>query len=135
MIASMATISPPWDEVERLARSGASEADNADMQQFVEQRTQPGESVVIWGSAADHRLAERAAVENLSPFPSGLVLVSASEVDRALDSLEQAGGTKVFIPETTAGEGRGPVIAHLLTRGYEPVRGTGHGELTMFERS
>ncbi len=134
MIASIATISPPWQEVERLGRSGASEADNAEFQRFVEQRTEPGESVVIWGSAADHRLAERAGVENRSPFNTALVLVSPGEVDRALDALEQAGGTKIFLPGAPPGEKPGSLIAYLLAEAYRPVGGTVHDELVMFER-
>jgi hypothetical protein len=134
MIASIATISPPWDEVERLGRSGASEADNAEFQRFVEQRTEPGENVVIWGSAADHRLAERAGVENLSPFNLVLLLASPREVDRALDALEHAGGSKVFITGAPPGEQPSSVIEYLLAHGYRPAGGTVHGDVVMFER-
>jgi hypothetical protein len=133
MVASIATISPPWQEVERLSRSGASEADNAAYQRFVEQRTEPGESVVVWGSAADHRLAERAGVENLSPFNTALVLASPTEVDRALEALERAGGTKVFITGVPPGEQPGSVIEYLLAHGYEPAGGSVHGDVVMFE--
>ena len=137
MIASIATISPPWDEVERLSQSGASEADNAEMQRFVEQRTEPGESVLVLATAADHRLAERAGVANVSPFNTALVLLSPREVDRALDALEQAGGTKIFINQANPpepGTKPGSFFGYMLDQGFRPVGGTLQEEQVMLER-
>ena len=137
MIASIATISPPWDEVERLSHSGASEADNAETQRFVEQRTEPGESVLVLATGADHRLAERAGVANVSPFNTALVLLSPREVDRALDALEQAGGTKIFINQANPpepGEEPGSFLGYMLDQGFRPVGGTLQDEQVMLER-
>jgi len=136
MIASIATISPPWDEAERLSRSGASEADNAEMQRFVEQRTEPGERVLVLATGADHRLAERAGVENLSPFNTALVLLSPSEVDRALEALKEAGGTKIFINQANPpppGEEPGSFLGYMLDQGFRPVGGTLQDEQVMLE--
>lgn len=137
MIASIATVSPPWQEVERLGRSGAAEADAANVQSFVERRTEPGEAVLVLGTPTDHRVAERAGVENVSPFNTALVLFSPREVDRALDALDREGGTKIFLAQPGApepGSEPGSLVAYLLAQGFRPVGGTIYDPVVMFER-
>jgi hypothetical protein len=136
MVASIATISPPWQEVERLGRSGAAEADVPEVQRFVEQNTEPGEKVLLLGTPTDHRIAERAGVQNVSPFNSALALFSPREVDRAISALEREGGTKVFLSQAPTGREHGPdlVARALLSAGFKPAEGGIYDRLVIFER-
>jgi hypothetical protein len=140
MVAAIATFPPPWTQVERLSRSGSAVYDVPGVQRFVDERTDPGEAILLFGTLADHRVAERAGVVNVSPWNNALSILSEREVLRALDALEQEQGSKVFLNRgpDPVGPGllndRGPVPALLRARGYEHVVGDLDSQLAVFER-
>jgi hypothetical protein len=139
MVASIATFPLPWTQVERLSESGSPVNELPEVQRFVEERTDPGEAILLLGTRTDHRVAERAGVLNVSPWNYWLSLFSERDVDRALDALAQAGGSKVFLDQRTDPlrlgllSDRGPVTGLLRARGYRQV-GDPDGQLALFER-
>jgi len=98
------------------------------VQRFVDANTTPGEHVLIIGTSLDHRVAERAGVVNTSPFFSPVALLSAREVNRAIDFLGDEGGTKVFespLSNALIAHHQFPEIERILRqRGFAPVRHT-----------
>jgi hypothetical protein len=96
MISSLDRVSPPWRQVDRITTGGPGANDLLPAQRYVEAHTGPDEQVLIIGKSLDHRVAERAGVVNVSPLNDITSLISPTEADRALDELEDAGGTEVF---------------------------------------
>ena len=94
--------------------------------QFVESWTHPGEDILLIGTTPDHLVADRAGVVNVSPLNGFTSLLSPAEADRALDQLEDAGGSEV-IEGASALPPRGiafgiPELATILRqRGYQLV--------------
>jgi hypothetical protein len=95
MIASVARIPAPWQQVDRISSNGSHPLDLTAETDFVRARTHPGESVLIVSTLLDHRVAERAGVENVSPWGT-LAFYSPREVNWALDNLRHAHGEKIF---------------------------------------
>ena len=139
MIAAIATFPTPWQQVDRLSASGDLGAGPAE-ERFVEANTRPGEPILLWGAAPDHRTAERAGVDDVSPWNDAIELLSEREVGRALDALDQAQGSKIFMRPV------GPLIADLLGRrgpvaplltdaGFRPVSADPESRLELWERT
>ena len=140
MVAAITTVPLPWEQVERLSETGRAVNDVPAAQRFVEQRTSPGEPILLFGTPTDHRLAERAGVTNVSPWNSAKSLFSERDVLRALDSLEQEEGSKVFLRQVHPLEkillrDQGPVVELLRVHGFEQVVGDRNSRLALFERS
>jgi hypothetical protein len=135
MVAAVTTFPLPWKQVERLLQTGPAVNDVPAEQRFVEDRTKPGESVVILGTPTDHRVAERASVSNVSPWNSMISVYSERDVFRALDALEREGGSKVFLTRTDPLSGhRAPdsLARILVARGFERVADNSRGELRLW---
>jgi hypothetical protein len=96
MVSAIGRASPPWRQVSRLSQGGQRQYDMPKAQRFIEEHTVPGEHVLVIGTPVDHRLADRAGVDNVSPLNGLLALVSSVEADRALDQLRAENGTQVF---------------------------------------
>lgn len=128
MVSVIDRVSPPWRQVDRITTGGPGANDLLAAQRYIEANTEPGDPVLIIGTSLDHRLAERAGVENVSPLNDFTALVSPSEANRSLDQLEDAGGTEVFESMTTPAADGGKSVfripefgAILLARGYRLV--------------
>jgi hypothetical protein len=140
MVAAIATFPPPWTQVERLSQSGAAVYDVPEVQRLVDERTDPGEAILLFGTLTDHRIAERAGVLNVSPWNYWLSLFSEREVRRALDALEDGQGSKVVLNQGTDRlglgllEDRGPVPVLLRARGYKRVVWDPDSQLAIYER-
>jgi hypothetical protein len=96
MIAAIDRIPAPWSQVSRLSESGLAVNDTPNAQRFVEANTDPGDHVLIIGTPLDHRLADRAGVQNVSPLNGYISLLSPAEADRSLDELDASGGNEIF---------------------------------------
>ncbi len=128
MVSAVDRVSPPWRQVDRITTGGPGANDLLAAQRYIQANTEPGERVLIIGTSLDHRLAERAGVENVSPLNDFTALVSGSEANRSLNQLEDAGGTQVFESMTTPPREGGKTVfripefgAILLSRGYRLV--------------
>jgi hypothetical protein len=129
MIAAVARAPAPWNEVDRIFHSGPHILDLLPEQHFVAANTSPGETVLLINTSRplvvvglDHRVAERAGVSNASPFPPN-AFFSPSEVDFALDNLDDDGGTKVFERLQASGSPEaGPFMQILKERGFRLVK-------------
>jgi hypothetical protein len=135
MVAAITTFPLPWEQVERLSQTGPAVNDVPAEQRFVEDRTTPGESVLIFGTPTDHRVAERAGVSNISPWNSLISLYSERDVLRALDALEREGGSQVFLIRGAPGSGARPVARVLAAQGFQPVAENPRGELRLWRES
>ena len=136
MIASIDRFPLPWQQVDRIGADGTARFDNVEQQRFIEERTEPGEKVLILGWELDHRIAERAGVQNVSPFFGVPALLGPNETERAIDQLEDAGGERAFVrilrPDYTIPSDdliAAEVDAELRERGYvvvtrDPATGT-----------
>ncbi len=127
MVAAIDRFPAPWKQADRLSAGGEAVNDQPAVQRFVDAHTTPGEHVLIVGTRLDHRVANRAGVVNSSPFFSGFwSLLSAREVNRAIDFLDQDGGRKVFdyVPSPNfVTSGVFPEVAQVLRqRGFVAVR-------------
>ncbi len=97
MVSALGRFPPPWRQVDRLSDSGTPIYDLSEAQRFVESRTDPGEKILLIGTPLDHRVAERAGVENVSPWGGGgSALISAQELNRAINNLKDEDGSKLF---------------------------------------
>ena len=83
---------------------------------FVESWTHPGEDILLIADPSDHLVADRAGVVNVSPLNGITSLLSPAEADRALDQLEDAGGS-VVIERTSC-----PAAGRLLRSEYLSLR-------------
>ena len=95
MVGTIGRISPPWRQIDRLNETGHP----LSLQRpaaYVAAHTVPGEHVVIIGPEAEHLIADRAGVVNSSPLNGLTALFGPSEANRALDQLDDEGGTQVF---------------------------------------
>jgi hypothetical protein len=127
MVSAIARVSPPWRQIDRLADGGVAVNDQLAAQRYVEANTHPGEHVLIIGTTLDHRVADRAGVVNVSPVNGITGLIVPDEANRAIDQLEEAGGTEVFESVSDAPGSGGLVFkipefaAILRERGYRLV--------------
>jgi hypothetical protein len=130
MISAIDRVSPPWRQVSRISTAGPGANDLLPAQRFVAAHTSPREDVLIIGTTLDHRVADRAGVVNVSPLNFVTSLISPAEADRALDQLEDDGGTQVFesvaIPEWAA---------ILRARGYRLVAADPDSGLRLWRRA
>jgi len=135
MVAAIDRFPPPWQQVSRIAKSEESHFDNYDEQRFIEERTEPGERVLILGWELDHRIAERAGVVNVSPWFGAQALLGPNETKRALDQLAEEGGDTAFLriarrDYVAYDEGLGRRVAEALRErgyvrvGWDPISGT-----------
>jgi hypothetical protein len=141
-ISALDRVSPPWRQVDRLSTGGHGANDLLGAQRFVEANTEPGEPVLIIGTTLDHRVAERAGIENVSPLNDLTSLISPAEADRSLDQLEEAGGTEVFESVSSSPEAGGglffriPEFAAILrARGYRLVGADPESGLRLWRRA
>jgi hypothetical protein len=119
MVAAIDRFPPPWQQLDRLTAGGEAVNDQPDAQSFVDTHTAPGAHVLLLGTPLDHRIAERAGVVNESPVFDVFALLSALEVDRAINFLEDDGGRLVF--ERVSREL--PEVAQILRqRGFHRLR-------------
>jgi hypothetical protein len=129
MVACIGRLSPPWSQVDRLSGDGHPLEVQGPID-YVEANTSPGEHVLIIGATADHLVADRAGVVNVSPINGPTALFSPAEVDRALDQLEEDGGTQVF-DGAAALQGFARI---LRVRGYAVVGIDTHDDLRHWQR-
>jgi hypothetical protein len=125
MIAAIDRFPSPRAQIDRISQEGQLLSLAAE-ERYVATQTRPGEKILLIGAALDHRVAERAGVENVSPLDGVITLISPREANRAVDALENAGGSQVF--ETVSAQPPGqlafdvPEFATILReRGYRIV--------------
>ena len=138
MVAAITTFPLPWKQVDRLSDAGPAVNDAPAEQRFVEGRTTPGEPVLILGTPTDHRVAERAGVSNVSPWNGILSIYAERDVLRALDALEHARGSKVFLVGAGGwilGSDPDAIARVLVARGFERVVKNPRGQLILWERA
>jgi hypothetical protein len=138
MVAAVTTFPLPWKQIDRLSQPGPAVNDEPAEQRFVAARTTPGEPVLIIGTVGDHRVAERAGVVNVSPWNSILSLFSDGDVRRALDQLDRARGSKVFLldPADAIVASDPAAIAHVLVaRGFQRQDKNPQGKLVLWQRA
>ena len=140
MVAAIATFPLPWQQIERITTPGPAVNDVPAVERFLEERTSPDEAIVLLGAPSDHRVAERAGVNNVSPWNSAVSVFSEREVLRALAELEEGQGTKVFlrpagalVEELLADSG--PVAEVLASRGFKRVAADRDGQVVLWRRS
>ncbi|MSO40680.1 MAG: hypothetical protein EXQ70_02060 [Solirubrobacterales bacterium] len=136
MVSAISRVPAPWREVERLSHTGPAIYDREGAQSFLERRTEPGEKLVLIGTGLDHRVAERAGAENVSPWTTVFALFSEREVLREIDALEAAGGTSFF--ERAQADALGvklPEVARILrSRGYRLVETDPRSGIRLWQR-
>jgi hypothetical protein len=126
MVSAIDRLPQPQQQVDRLRAGGTPDSVTPRAVRFVESQTYPGEDILLIGTAPDHLVADRAGVVNVSPLNGITSLFSPAEANRALDQLQDAGGS-VVIERTTAlppvGFALGiPQLATILRQhGYELV--------------
>jgi len=138
MVAAITTFPLPWDQVDRLSQTGRAVNDERTEQRFVESQTAPGEPVLIWGTRTDHRVAERAGVTNVSPWNSILSLYSERDALRALDTLDERNGSKVFLigaDDAILGSDPAALARVLAAHGFERVVENPEGKLVLWRRT
>jgi hypothetical protein len=129
MVGTIGRISPPWRQIDRLNEPGHPFGLQSPAA-YVAAHTVPGEHVVIIGPEAEHLIADRAGVVNSSPLNGLTALFGPAEANRALDQLEDEGGTKVFERTSPLPE----FAAMLRARGYLPVGSDPADNLRLWRR-
>jgi hypothetical protein len=129
MVATIARVSPPWRQIDRLAGDGRS-LGLEPATEYVEANTVDDERVLIMAALPGHLVAERAGVVDTSPINGLTALLSKEEAERALDQLEDEDGTQVFDGVTGL-----PQFAELLReRGYRQVGTSPDAGLRLWQR-
>jgi hypothetical protein len=100
MVSAIDRLPQPQRQIDRLSDGGTT-FELAPTERYIESVTQPGEDVLLIGTAPDHLVADRAGVVNVSPLNGVVSLFSPKEADRGLDQLEDDGGN-VVIERTSA---------------------------------
>jgi hypothetical protein len=95
MVAAIGRVSPPWRQIDRLSGQGHGLQLEA-ATDYIRANAAPGEHVLIMAALPGHLVADRAGVIDESPINGLTSLISSAEADRALDQLQDAGGTQVF---------------------------------------
>ena len=138
MVAAISAAPAPWIQVNRLNDPGPKVTDVPTVQRFVEQHTRPGEPILLFGAGVDHRVADRAGVDNVSPWNSGISLFGPQEYDLAIDALGDADGSKVFLRRMVLLGGlfdtRGSVTKLLRADGFRPVAVDPAARITLYRR-
>jgi hypothetical protein len=96
LATAFAQVSPPWRQVERIARDGPHVFARPIGQPFVAQYAKPGEAVLIM-SGLGHRIALNLGLNDVERFTGARSHLTAEQLDESLAALRAAGGTKVFV--------------------------------------
>jgi hypothetical protein len=100
MVSAIDRLPQPQRQIDRLSDGGHS-LDLGPAERYIESVTQPGQDVLLIGTAPDHLVADKAGVVNVSPLNGEVSLFSPKEADRGIDQLEDEGGN-VVIERTSA---------------------------------
>jgi hypothetical protein len=116
MVAAIGRVSPPWRQIDRLSGQGHG-LRLAAATDYIRANAAPGEHVLIMAALPGHLVADRAGVIDESPINGLTSLISSAEADRAVNQLQDAGGTQVF-----DGASALPEFARILqARGYVQI--------------
>lgn len=107
MACSLAQTPTPWEQLERLGRTGAPVAAAPTGQRFVAVHTRRGEHVAIL-LLLGHRMGVQLGLENVAPYANDLSMPAAEQLDETLAALRESGGHKLFVfaSDTRADERR-----------------------------
>jgi hypothetical protein len=95
MVATIDGFPQPLRQIDRL-RDGGAPIDLEPTERVIEAWTNPGDDILFIGRLADHLVADKAGVVNVSPLNGVPSLFSPAEADRSLDQLEDSGGELVI---------------------------------------
>ena len=113
LCCSLAQTSPPWLQLQRIARSGPPVFAQPIGQRFVAANAQPGERVLIM-SGLGHRIAINLRLHDYERFTGARSIFTSDQLEESLAQLRAAGGTKVFVLLLEAFPG----LAEALERDY-----------------
>jgi hypothetical protein len=121
-VCSLAQTPLPWSQLARITNTSSDRVlEQPEAVGFVTRSAAPGESVLIFVPLS-HRVAERAGVTNVSPYTSIESMPTEPQLQRALDALREAGGTRVF---TWMGHTFAEVPVALQAAGFSAARQEG----------
>lgn len=100
LVCSLAQVPRPWSELERVRTAGPAfefqvGEGGRTTQRFVAAHTAGGEAVVLM-MPLSHRVAYLVGVDDVTPYTSPSIF-TVEQLDRTLERLREAGGSKVFI--------------------------------------
>jgi branched-subunit amino acid transport protein len=127
-VCSLATLSPPQDEIARLTRAQPDPVYEAAMRRFVGDRTEPGETVAILVPMAD-RIAEDLGLRNVAPYPLMNAIVTAEQMERLVRTVRREHVEKIFMPTpgsrlVSEGDAAPEHLQVLAGIGFEPTAPT-----------
>jgi hypothetical protein len=134
-VCSLTRLSPPQQQIARLAKATPDATYRSGVERFVGARTRPGETVVLLVPMG-HRIAYDLGLRNVSPYPFENAIVTRSQMRTLLDAIRREHVRAVFAPVpggALANEGDAPPehYAALAEAGFEPaVSDAGVAELT-----
>jgi hypothetical protein len=121
-LTTLARLSPPHEQLRRLASDEAVPVYRPLAEQFVRTHTRPGENVAILVPMS-FRIAHELGLRNVSPYPFENAIVTRGQMDRLIAALRRGHVRTVFMPtpgRLLALEGEAPP-AHmqvLMREGY-----------------
>ena len=93
---SLAQTPTPWEQLDRLQRSGRPVLAEPAGQRFVARHTRRGESAAIL-VLLGHRIGVNLGVADVSPYSNSIAMPSTEQLDEAIAALRSAGGKKLFV--------------------------------------
>jgi hypothetical protein len=111
MACSLAQTPTPWEQLQRLQRSGPPILAEPRGQRFIAQHTHRGEPAAIL-VLLGHRIGVDLDVRNVSPYSNGIVMPFAEQLDEAIAALRAAGGRKLFLMPDFSAEDMQQALAH-----------------------
>jgi hypothetical protein len=117
LACSLAQTPLPWAQVQRIESTGGEGTNfrREDAVVFVQERTHPGDHVVILMQLS-HRVAAEADVQDVTPFTSASI-VTHSELDETLRALRDEGGHEVFVGNNVIPG----IVSELARHGFRQV--------------
>lgn len=101
-LCSVSMISPPNEQIARLTDSTAESTYLWTAKQFIAERTQPGETVVVLAPMS-YAITRDLGLRNVAPYGFMNAIVAQSQMARLLDTLREKHVRAVFIPAPNSG--------------------------------
>jgi hypothetical protein len=101
MACSIAQTPTPWEQLQRLDRTGAPILAAPLGEDFVAAHTRRGEHVAIL-HLLGHRIGANLGVVNVAPYTNAEAMPSAEQLDDTIAALRASGGRKLFLDRKTS---------------------------------
>jgi hypothetical protein len=135
-VTTVTQVAAPWKQVSRLADTSSGKPNSFDLgavENFIAERSMPGEPVAIIGSNG-FLIAREVGVEDVAPIEDPVHFVAGTQVQDVIDSLEDEGGSSIFVRDRSFPPPLPSVSEYLASAGLRPVAHDRASGTTLWQR-